>query len=431
MGSYRKEMWVSTGSGQSRAQRASGVYRSYIPTLLSERDLSLDADVAGDVAAAQTAVVLLNDKGGALTDTEGIARLLMRAEAVSSSHIEGLTVGARRLLRAEMAVAEQGSYGADSNAVAIVGNIHAMEAALESALAEPVVSTETILNIHRRLCAGTPIERFGGEIRSSQNWVGGSSFNPLKADYVPPAPKYVSALLDDLASFCNDDEMSPIEQAAVAHAQFETIHPFIDGNGRTGRALVHLVLRRRGIAPKFVPPISLALATHSEDYIAGLVGFRFEDNEGSEAERRGLNDWVSTFAGCCLTACEEAEGFERAVVRIKLDWEAKAGPFRRGSIAESAIDAIVAMPIFTVKSLTEHCGKSLASVNAFVSSLESAGCIRPAKQRKRNRVFEAPDVINEFNILERKLASPAGNTSAEPPVRAVPDNLRKMERRRR
>lgn len=423
MGSYQNEMWISTGLGQSRKQRASGAYQSYLPTRLSERDLSLDADVAGDVAAAQSAIALLNNGKGALTNTEGLARLLMRAEAVSSSHIEGLTVGTRRLLRAEMALAGNGEYRLDENAAAIIGNLRAMETALEWAIHEPVITVDTILGIHRALCANTPLARYGGTVRTLQNWVGGSSFNPLNADYVPPAPEYLSDLLVDLAQFCNSSALSPIEQAAVAHAQFETIHPFIDGNGRTGRALIHLILRRRKVAPQLVPPISLVLATHSADYLAGLVGFRFLDDEDPTVVQERFNDWISTFAGCCLTACKEAEGFEKAVESIKRKWEAQAGPFRKGSVAQEAMDAIVALPIFTVKTLAAHCGRSVAAVNDFVTTLEAAGCIKEAKQGKRNRVFEAPDVINEFNILERKLASPAGNIQAAAPARPVPKRL--------
>lgn len=430
MGKYQREMWISTGAGQSRRQRASGSYKSYIPTLLCNRDLSLDADVAGDVASAQTSIALLNETASLAANTEGLARLLMRAEAVSSSHIEGLVIGTRRLLRAEMALSGQTEFKADSNAVAIIGNLKAMENALTSALEKKDISVGTILEIHHSLCAGTPIERFGGVVRTVQNWVGGSSYNPLNAAYVPPAPEYIDELLEDLALFCNRTDISPVEQAAVAHAQFESIHPFIDGNGRCGRALIHLILRRRGIAANFVPPISLALATHSEDYIEGLAGYCYDDEEDPAIVRQRLNDWVSTFASCCTTACEEANGFEQATKAIKLSWENRIGPIRKGSIAKEVIDAIVAMPIFTVKSLVDHCGKSFAAVNTIVASLEKADCIKAAKQGKRNRVFEAPDIINEFNILERKLASPAGNTSVKRPVRPVPENLDKAARHR-
>ncbi|MFV1971604.1 MAG: Fic family protein [Acidimicrobiia bacterium] len=101
----------------------------------------------------------------------------------------------------------------------------------------------------------------GRVVRERQNWIGGSSYNPCSAVFVPPPPDHVDGLVQDLIEYVNGDEHSPLVQAAIAHAQFETIHPFADGNGRTGRALIHVILRRRGLSPTFVPPISLVLAT--------------------------------------------------------------------------------------------------------------------------------------------------------------------------
>src|SRR5204863_7533443 len=125
-----------------------------------------------------------------------------------------------------------------------------------------------------------------GRIRSVQNWIGGSSFNPCSAAFVPPPPDHVEALLADLCAFVNDDSLPAVAQAAIAHAQFETIHPFRDGNGRAGRCLIHVVLRRRNVTPMLVPPISVVLATNARQYIAGLVDFR---------EAR-VDDWIGAFS---------------------------------------------------------------------------------------------------------------------------------------
>lgn len=126
--------------------------------------------------------------------------------------------------------------------------------------------------------------------------------------------------------------VSPVVQAALAHAQFEAVHPFIDGNGRTGRALIHLVLRRRGSAANFVPPISLVMATLSKSYIQGLSAFRAVDSEVGDGGREGVNEWVSFFAGACLTACEEAAAFEeRAAASALVAGEAWAGAEELGA----------------------------------------------------------------------------------------------------
>ena len=421
MGAYHKEVWVSEGRGQSRRQRASGAYRYYVPTKLADLDISLDADVAGDVSRAEAALLKLNSSPLFARSTEGIARLLLRAEAVSSSHIEGLSIGTRRLLRAEMQSSSEPAVRADAAAVEIIGNIHAMEHAIAQAEDANVVTVGTIEEIHRTLCKNSKIESFGGATREMQNWVGGSSYNPLSADFIPPAPQYVTPLLEDLADFCNKDLFSPVAQAALVHAQFETIHPFVDGNGRCGRALIHLILGRRGIASRFVAPISLVMATHSRDYVDALTSFRFDDEAGTA--REGVNDWVSFFAGCCLQACKDAEQFEASSIALLGEWEQALGNVRKNSATEAVLNEVLGMPLFTASSMAQATGRSFSSVSKAIQRCVDAGIIKQTKGGSRNRVFEAPHVINEFNIFERQLASPAGDTRAEPPTRPVPQKL--------
>ena len=144
-----------------------------------------------------------------------------------------------------------------------------------------------LLDIHRTLLAGTAEERYAGVVRTDQNWIGGRGLSPADATFVPAPEDRVRALLEDLVTFVALDDLPAIAQAAVAHAQFETIHPFGDGNGRAGRCLIHVVLRRRGLTPLFVPPISVVLAATGRRYIAGLVDFR----EGR------VDDWIGAVRG--------------------------------------------------------------------------------------------------------------------------------------
>ena len=420
MGTYHQEFWISDGAGQSRRQRASGAYEYYLPTPLADRDLSLDADVVGDVASAESAIRKLNADTAVLHSTEGVARILLRAETVSSSHIEGLTIGARRLLRSEFASRGHGGLRADPGALEVLGNIRAMEEALRRALGSEAITRETFCEIHRVLCKGTPLERWGGIIRDRQNWIGGNSYNPLGADFIPPAPEHVPALLDDLAAFCSGTAISPIEQAAVAHAQFENIHPFADGNGRTGRVLIHLILRRRGLAENLAPPVSLVLATHAKDYIAAINGFAFDDEREGDRANAKVNDWVSLFAGSCRQACAEAVDFEQALANLRGSWEEALGRVR----AKSALDVILGVfpgtPVFDIALLEEITGRSFAAISQAVDACLDAGVVRQITSGKRNRIFEVPDIIAEYTRLERKLASPAGDTAIASPVRPVP-----------
>ena len=424
MGRWQKAVWMNEGAGRSRKERRSGAYHYYIPTKLSELPLSLDADVAGDVGRAEMAIQHLNESARALQSSEGIARLLLRAEAVSSSHIEGLTVGTRRLLREELRREGHVPVKFDETAAEVVGNIHAMEEAIAAAEAEEEVTVETILGIHHRLCRDTRIEQFGGVMRDRQNWVGGNSYNPLDAEFVPPAPDLVPALLEDLAQFCNNDLVSPVTQAALVHAQFETIHPFIDGNGRTGRALVQLILRRRGLAPRLVPPVSLVLATHAKSYVEGLSEFRFDEEDGAQNAHRRLNQWVSFFAGACSESCEAAQDYEQASRGLQQRWREELGSVRRNSALDLLVDELVGMPLFTIAMAAAATGRAVSAVTAAVDRCAVAGVVKPSGSQKRNRIFEVPEVINEFNLFERRLASPVGDTAVAPPARKVPERLK-------
>ena len=226
------------------------------------------------MAEAETAIARLNGQASALADTEALARLLLRAESVASSRIEGLEIGARRLLRAE-AARKQGEPTRDVTAAEVLGNIDAMSAAISEIEPGGQITVDTLLGFHRRLLETTWQSRYAGQLRERQNWIGGSEYNPCSAVFVPPPHELIPELVEDLCAFCNTESLPAVAQAAIAHAQFETIHPFADGNGRTGRALIQLVLRRRGLATRVLPPISLVLATWAKDYVDGLTANRY------------------------------------------------------------------------------------------------------------------------------------------------------------
>jgi hypothetical protein len=193
MAYFAKEYWVSDGGGVTRGDRRGCEYAAYVPDPLRARVFTLEGEVAADVADAEAAVLRLNHDASSLVNTEVIARLLLRAEAVASSRIEGLTVGARRLLHVEAAREFEGRPRSDVTADEVLGNIDAMAAALGGASSGQDVTAETILEIHRRLLAGTGLARYAGEVRLVQNWIGGSSFNPCSAAFVPPPPEMCQA----------------------------------------------------------------------------------------------------------------------------------------------------------------------------------------------------------------------------------------------
>ena len=231
-------------------------------------------------------------------------------------------------------------------------------------------------------------------------------------------------LLDDLVAFCNDDGLPPLAQAAIAHAQFETIHPFVDGNGRAGRVLIHLVLRRRGVAVRFLPPVSLVLATWASEYVAGLTATRYAGEPGSEAAHTGVNRWTALFAAACRRAVSDAGWFEERVRQLQETWRQRAGNPRRDSAVQRLIGALPEAPVLTVATAAELTGRSFQAANQAMDRLVEAGVLFQVNVGRRNRAFEAPELIDLFTALERQLASPSGDTLVAEPARRVPGRRR-------
>jgi Fic family protein len=390
-----------------------------VPDRLGGREISLSGATTADVVDAERAVERLNQEARSLVDSEAVARLLLRAEAVASSKIEGLEIGGRRLLKAQV-VAALGEEPSDVTATEVLNNIEAMQWAIESLADVDRITVEHLLGIHERLLAGTRLESHAGKLREQQNWIGGSSYNPCSAAFVPPPAEHVRDLLEDLCEFCNDEQLPAIAQAALAHSQFETIHPFVDGNGRTGRVLIHVILRRRGLALVVVPPISRVLATWSQDYIGGLTATRYRAGPSSQEAVDGLDRWVGVFAAATTRAVEDAEAYEQRVAEVRTAWRNALGSVRAKSAVDLLISALPGAPVITVQSAAALIGRSGQAVNEAIPRLVDAGVLTQTTVGRRNRAFEATDLIDAFNDLERQLASPDGDTLRSPPRRRVP-----------
>ena len=419
MARLEERRWEGDAAGLTRRDRRPCTYAVYRPDRLAGRRFALDGDVAAEGGDAEAALVKLDASAAALAGAEALARLLLRAESVGSSRIEGLEVGGRRLLRAE-AARQRGEASRDVTASEVLGNIDAMVWGVEAIGTGRSITVHTVLEAHRRLLAGTRLERHGGRLRTVQNWIGGSSYNPCSADFVPPPPEAVAGLLDDLLAFCNDDSLPALAQAAIAHAQFETIHPFVDGNGRTGRVLIHLVLRRRGLGLRVVPPVSLVLATWSRDYIDGLTATRHVGPPDSPEAHAGANRWIALFAAACRRAVEYAARFETQVRALQASWIERAGHPRRDSAARRLIEVLPAAPILTASTAATLIDRSFQASGQAIDRLVSAGVLAQVNVGRRNRTFEAPELIEAFTALERQLASPDGDTRVSEPARRVP-----------
>lgn len=396
--------WSSDPTGTSRCQRASCDYGAYSPDPLVDRAWQLDGSVAADVADAETAIARLNESATALVNTEALARILLRAEAVASSRIEGLRVGARRLLHAE-AARRMGVGTVDVTASEILRNVEAMDLGLSHVGVGDAMTLELLLESHRRLLEGSSAAEYAGRLRDVQNWIGGNEFNPCGAAYVPPPPELVRPLLDDLLAFSNDDSLPAVVQAAFVHAQFETIHPFADGNGRIGRLLVHQVLRRRGLAVRVLVPVSLVLAERADAYVGALTHFRYVGDATSRRAHDGINQWVSYFAASCSRAVARTVEFERVARQIESAWRADVGRIRAFSATDRLLGVLCGAPVVTVNAVAELLDCSYNAANDAVDNLVRAHVLRQVTLGRRNRAFEAPRAIAAFTDLERDLVT--------------------------
>lgn len=365
-------------------------YEAFIPDSLAESSVQLNVAVMGTVSGAEDAVRVLNEERS--PGLKPLARLLLRTESIASSKVEGLQLGVRELAKAEARMESGGK--ASPTALEILSNINAMELAVENAATVDRFSVEEIEAVHRRLMESSPNARIAGIVRTQQNWIGGNDYNPCGADFVPPPPEQVARLLADLCDAVNDDVLPPLVQAALVHAQFETIHPFDDGNGRTGRALIQIVLKRRGLASSYVPPISVVLAKSKDRYIQGLTEFR---------EEGGAVRWIEQFAEATASAAILAKTYLIAVQNLGRQWRDKlsvsAAP-RSDSAAWALIDILPAHPILTAPVAAAATGRSRPSIYQAIEDLQEAGILIPLSDRKRNQSWEAAGLLDILARLE-------------------------------
>lgn len=296
----------------------------------------------------------------------------------------------RSLARADVRLSVGGKIS--GTAAEILANIDAMQLGVEQAATATELTFDHLNEIHRVLLQATAGAR-AGALRSVQNWIGGNDYNPCGADFVPPVPEAVSGLMADLVAFCNSEELPALAQAAIAHAQFETVHPFEDGNGRTGRALVQVLLRRRGLAPAYVPPISVVLATQRDRYIQGLIRFREGDVVG----------WLEQFAVASARAAEIASRFADRVKQLIHVWRERITEMtgaRSDAAVWQLVEILPAQPVTTTALAVAATRRTKPAVINAIKQLATAGILVPAGDARRNQEWEAPEVLDLLADLD-------------------------------
>lgn len=389
-GKFVTQSWPANPAGQTVKERRGGIFQAFIPDLIADLDLELSGELASSLEDATRNLIELNTRSPKLASLEAVARYLLRQESLASSRIEGLQLGARRIALADFG---QDSIG-DSKAVDIVGNIDAMRIAVEIACRSEKIKPADILEIHRILLRFGRDEAIAGKWRTSQGWIGG--VQPTHAAYVPPPHTEIPQLIGDLCGLLNRTDLPVVAQAAIAHAQFENIHPFPDGNGRVGRCLIHMVLKRRGTTPHFVPPISVILAARRNQYFAGLEDFRSD----------GLYRWVAFFADVVSTAIRQTTHLSNLLDELECEWLKRfENKLRSDSAARRIMTILPGQPILDVATVMRELNLSDRAAGNALNELETREVVRLIGAKVRGRVWECPAVFELMNKFEKTLLS--------------------------
>ncbi len=371
---YEEVIWdVHPGTGMPRQDRrwVGRPYRAAVVPAIAGLEPVVPTDVAALAEEAAFELARFDaTMGGELAPYGAI---LLRGEAASSSRIEGITAGARAVAEAEA------TGGGGRNAVEIVANTTAMQRALQ---AGRNLGTEAVLGMHRALME-TAEPSIAGRLREDQVWIGAKN-HPHQADFVPPVHERVRAALDDLAAFIDRDDVPVLVQTAVAHAQFETIHPFDDGNGRTGRALVHAILRTKELTRNAAVPVSAGLLVERDAYIAALDAYRTGD----------LEPIVRSLSTATLSAVEHGAELVRQGRAVRTEWADRLAGVRRDSAAHLLADGLIARPVITAHHARDILpGRS--NVHRYIDVLVQRGILIPRQDhRTRDMTWRAQDVLD-------------------------------------
>jgi Fic family protein len=391
LGHREARLWPSDpGAYGGRKARRGRRYEVFVPDPIQRRDFALDGEAVAAVAEATRALHDLAHSPPGVATLAALARNLLRSESVASSRIEGVNISHKRLARAAYQ-ADKGQR--DVRAAAVLGNVEAMERAIELGADVRPLNVADIEGIHRALLRFTVDAGIAGVTRKNQNWIGGNDYNPVGAGYVPPPAEHVRPLLRDLCAFINRTDVAPVAHAAIAHAQFETIHPFADGNGRAGRALIYTVLRRRGEVSNYCPPISLILAAEPKAYIGGLTAYR----EGE------VSLWSTLFAEATARGAEEAERLAELIEERQSAWLDALGQPRRDAAVRQLISALPAQPVIDVAVAQKLVGKSHVAIGRALHQLEDAGILNRLNEREWGRVWECDQLLTLVDGFEKSL----------------------------
>ncbi|WP_019972484.1 Fic family protein [Mycobacterium sp. 141] len=374
-----RRAWTPRGRQGNREDRTLKHVIASVPPAISDRTY----DPVGEVGRAHdnALIAIARLEAGYGQHLAPLADFLLRSESVASSKIEHIDAGWRAFGKA--------FAGAKANdeARSQLAAVGALIELVESANSGPI-TLQTVLDAHQLLMAPDPYTDSPGALRTVQNWIGGSDHSPVGAQYVPPPPDLVPALMDDLLVFANRTDLPIVAQAAIAHAQFESIHPFVDGNGRIGRAMISTILRRRGLTRRVTVPVASAMLGDTDFYFGRLTAYRAGD----------ADQFVGYLADAAIQASIAAEESAARLSELPAQWRSIARP-RANSADETLLDNLLEVPIFNADTARSLTGTTDASTYKALGRLTDAGILEVLSSGTRNRIWAASDVLAELDLL--------------------------------
>ena len=383
--------WRQTVERGPRADRQLREIEVRLPPMIADLHHVADRPLATSMVNALGNLAQLDDSHG--RRLRALNQLLLRTESVASSKIEDV--------QASMADYGKAVLGTRANASAV--SMAAATDALAGVVVEAgsgTIERESLRRAHAVLFRRSVDQQHNaGRYRTVQNWIGGSDYTPRNALYVPPPPETVDGYLDDLFAFANRDDLPPLTQAAVVHAQFESIHPFVDGNGRIGRTLVHAVLRRRRATRHLTVPIASGLVAHREKYFDALADYR----DGYAQPIIGM------LTSATLVATHESRRTATNLREVREEWEERLGGVAAGSTLARVLAQLPESPTVTVQTLAETVGRPEDEVRAAVERLLETEVLVPAGRslpgRRTERVLSARDILDELADLNDRIVA--------------------------
>ena len=363
-----------------RRIRCQGGYQAYLPAPLPPR-LAWSAGLVAALSQADRAIGRLAGEGRRLPNPHLLIRPFVRREAVLSSRIEGTQATLGELLASEAGVAVERS---PEDLREVANYVVALEYGV-GRLGTLPLSLRLVRELHGKLLAGvrgnsaTP-----GAFRRSQNWIGPAGCTLADASFVPPPADRLMECLGAWETFLHDDSLPPLAHAALAHSQFEAIHPFLDGNGRVGRLLITLLLIAKGVLPAPLLYLSAYFEVTRQEYYARLLAV---------TEKGQWEEWLHYFFRGVTGQAEDALGRIQRIDALVVRWrEQLAGASSK--LPWLALDRFTENPFWTVNGLAARLGVAFTTAQRAIDQLESAGVVVLATEAKRNRVYCARAILD-------------------------------------